>query len=268
MKSLFLRAAAVALALIAIPGAANAGWVTTGGTFFGSNSSIPGSGNTPDANATADGVVVFGVWKTTSNWKTELGLTSGQATNLNGTTSTGTEQYVYFMQVINTDTNQVVGPDHNLDEIFVHTLQDRVTSVGAVNGFGFQDLNGLMSITNTTVDVGGNPDANFTLAANGAASNIFDSEWTVSGSLHYDFTDISSSLNPNLSSVMFFTSDNPPAFGLSRIQNENANTLVGVPVPTPEPGTLALLGLGLPVLGWRYARRLKASKVVAEAVAK
>ncbi len=296
MRSLFVRAAAVALALVALPRGAEAGTFLpayTGYTVIGA-----GGPGTPNPTGATDGVINFAVYHNvggSGNWATDLGINPSLLTSGANTTA----QYVYFYSVVNT-----LGPnnpnssssDATLFNLSVDTL-NHSDSAGVVSGYAFRDAPGAGGVvgpvgnqylgtnaSNAGSDFYGDgspsyqltddgfPVGNISLTASTAAQAAIMVSSTsinpITGAMSTLFT---FSLAPNqFSTLVFVTSNEPPGYGTASSQGVLGSPGVvsgsagDVPVPTPEPGTFALLGLGLPLLGWGYARRARAAKAAAE----
>lgn len=224
---------------------------------------VPGfSGNdTFDPGQVADGTVNFAVWQTGAgaSWVTELGLT-GLITPLgdsNPSTVAGFEndKFVYFYQVINTGTS-----NEQLDSLFVQIddVASKIRGIGGVNGHVFNEPPSVGPSGNV---LGGDP-AGFVAEAsaenitNGVKNAIsFPGSGGTKSTLRFDFTGL---LPGEFTSVMFFTSNVAPAFVDGALQ-DGATTFGSVPAPTPapEPGSMALIALGLPLIGARCVRRFR-----------
>jgi hypothetical protein len=305
MRSLVLRAAVVALAILGVPKAADAGSFLpsyTGNTVFGQPTPL------------TDGVVNFGVYhSTTTNFFTELfGASAGAAFQLANPTVDANAQYVYIYSVVNTGQ-----PNNNTEQAlitFTVPTDGFATSAGAFQTStvlnaantraAFTDAETTILTGNNANFVGsGRPPNNRRLGPgvvppgsvpgdgipdfiDGAPSFAFTpgtigqvGVTTITGNTGIQSTvkPVTSSISAGgntsftfllgdgqVSTLFFFTANGPPAgYGQGEISGvTGAPSVADVPVPTPEPGTFALIGLGLPLLGWGYARRLRASKAV------
>lgn len=283
MRSLVLRAAAVALALTALPNAADAGWEPG----YNGNSQLVAP------SARADGVINFAVYKTEdADWTDDFGAGFDAAVRtFMGSTNVAVGSYIYFYQVVNTNPNN---PESSLSNLYLAS-SGSLNAAGTVDGYLFTEGSGPGStvgpVGNQRLGAENGPNDS---TVNGVPSNgttppsgfVFNSGAVNIGNYDDDdeaFPDntpgdesddiparkfsFSNTLAVDMySSVAFLISPNAPKYGMGSLQ-DGGYTRGDVPVPSPEPGTFALLGLGLPLLGWGYARRLRASKAVAEAVA-
>jgi len=297
MKAFVLRAAMVALALGAVPGAVRASWVAgTGGSVLVSS----------PAN-TADGVINYAVYKNDGagvsggNLFTQLGIAQANDILLGGSAANyQTRQYAYVYQVVNTQYNTAL--EAPLDAIFIQANMNNVSGIATAStggatpqGYVFTEAGGnkigasggILDPTggNNRLDGGaaenhtnsapvvttGQPDGTAVDAGAWLGDPNMMATWNFfpdnSGNvaLRVDFG-LANRLSTNAyTTLIIVTSDFAPVTGGLALQDGgNANGLG--PVPTPEPGTLALLGLGLPLLGWGYVRRLRANKAVVAAV--
>jgi len=300
MKAFALRAAMVALALGAVPGAVQASWVAgTGGSVL---VSAPAG--------TADGVINYAVYQNDGagvsggNLFTQLGIAQANDILVGGSAANyKTRQYAYVYQVVNTQYNTAL--EAALDSLFIRANMDTVSGVATAStggatpqGYVFTELVGGVTTKITATGAPTDPTGGNNRLDGGAAENHTNSAPTVttgqpngtavdagawpgnpgmtaawnffpdnSGNraIRVDFG-AASKLGTNMyTTLIIVTSDFAPVTaGLALQDGGNANGLG--PVPTPEPGTLALLGLGLPLLGWGYVRRLRANKAVVAAV--
>jgi len=287
MRLRILRAATVALAILALPSAADAEWLSgfSGHTYM----------NSP--NPDADGVVNFAVYRVTdSDWTDDFGA-AFQA-SIVSLTAPGSLQgnFVYFYQVVNTNETGGAG-DHTLNSLYLRN-GGTILEAGYANQQVFNEPvegatgptgNTRLGPNNTSIagDVldgvpthsGTTPDGFVTNTGAGPTNSFeglppqvitFPSGSGVSGSaVRFNFTAIApgTTTGSPYTSVMFVVSNAAPIYAEGVLRNSDASASGDIPVPSPEPGTLALLGLGLPLLGWGYARRQRASKAVAEATA-
>jgi hypothetical protein len=266
MKWFALRAAAVALATFLLaPGSARAsGWV-------------PGdSGNVVlTGTPTSNGIVNYAVYNYTGASTTlsaelaTLGLTSNLVFNNPTTvaamdpTTTSSTTYLYFYQVVN---NQPVATGSGLTQLFLGANPAQMVSAGVVKDATFsQGGNPVGPSTNQTLN--GNPDA--TPFVTGAPAGTVGA-WTYQGPESPGGVFFGGAPGPGAvlapgqyGYLMVVASNVAPVFGSVALHDGVAPDAVGLaPVPTPEPGTFALIGLGLPLLGWGYARRLRARKAL------
>jgi len=265
MKAFVLRAAAVALALLAIPSAADANWVGAG--FSGSNQLTLGT-VPPATGPRADGVINYAVYDNSANDFAAVTGFSGTATTQFGAGGLGAGRYIYLYQVVN---NDPITPEHELTGMHLMVDLASINSAGFLLDTVFRDASGnvgpvgniRLGLENPIPDVplpAPNPTGFGTIAAAIETQSVTANN---GDSLRFNFMP-GTIPTDSFSSVLFVTSGRDPTFGQGRLVD--GDTTAGfVPVPTPEPGTLALLGLGLPLLGWGYTRRLRAAKVAAEA---
>jgi hypothetical protein len=262
MRRFVLRAAAVALALLGTTSAANATWLVSGNAQL--NNGAP----------TAQGVVNYAVYQNGGSFASlgaELtslgitGLTNPGAANPTVDLSGAATTYLYFYQVVN---NQSSSSGGTLELLFLSLVpQDVVAAGSATNnltfntaggtavGTGNLDSSGSGAINTTTPFVSGSPAGSWAGNVNNPPGFAFAGAGTTSGIGGGQYTNI-----------MVIASNVAPVMGTGTLVDGLAPNSSGlVPVPAPEPGTLALLGLGLPLLGWGYARRLRASKALAAA---
>jgi len=80
--------------------------------------------------------------------------------------------------------------------------------------------------------------------------------------IKFNYMEIGATSEPTLTNLMIIGASVGPHAGIVQ-DGDGGEANAIVPVPTPEPGTFALVGLALPLLGWGYARRLRAAKAVA-----
>lgn len=287
MRSMFLRAAAVALALVAMPRAADAAWMAG----FGGSSLVSSPAGT------ADGVINYAVWQNNGLNGGDLFAQIGidKANELAGTTGTAykTAQYAYVYEIVNTKYN--TNAEAVLSGFFIEVNQGNLAGVAyATNSAGTQGyvFSELVGVTTTKVGPGGdtgnhrldggavedhtNAGAPVTTIGqpNGVAldsaavrSNI-TADWDffppsgATQALKFTFqndngTGIKKGINTNgFSTLLIVTSNYRPEFSGGSLQ-DGGNAMGSVPVPTPEPATIAMFGMALPLLGFGYFRRQK-----------
>lgn len=255
MRSFILRVAAVALALAGTTGAAQATWVT---------------GDTGAASFTGGGVtatVDYAVWQNptsgTGHQSTLLGelnaaTGSSQYTASNNpfgaTASTPATTYLYFYEVANPSSNK---SNVHLSELDLGTDTSKVVYAGTA----------LSSATNNVFSSTGSTPT-FTTSASAK-------QWSYSGDNGNPPIDFDSGGQNNLmtgqnTTLMIIASNGKPGFEPGSVTASNttgSNPTGSLPVPTPEPGTIALLGLTLPIFGWGYIRRLRQNRAVVAAAA-
>lgn len=259
MKAFVLRVAAVALAVCAIPNAADAMWL---GTYSGSNqlTLAPNGGPGP----LGDGIINFAVYDNINGDFSSIYAGAGTTQFGSGGVTAG--RYIYLYQVVNTNPT---GGDNPLTGMHLMVVDADIESAGVLADTVF-------------VDAGGNvgPDGNRRLGTESVANNVALFGFTPTAlatdsaaietmtvtstgvSLRFNFTVPPGVPTGSYSALLFVSANAAPTVGQGRLVDGDT-TAGDVPVPTPEPGTLALLGLGLPVLGWGYRRRLRAAKVEA-----
>jgi len=300
MRRFVLRVAAVALALVALPAAADAGWMApyTGNTQMALPVTLTNQGDR------ADGVVNFAVYDNTDgsfNSFFSTGFKNALGDSLTNNTTEGTfgslsgvanSNYIYVYQVVNSNPVQLLGSDSALDSLFLRA-QGSLTAGGWANGFIFNDgtadvgptgnqrlghegpdfdllVDGIPS--ETAADVGSTINVNTLTVVSHSSPNArniagLDLDTTFPGSvtpaIQFDYD---AAQTGKYTYLMILASNQAPIYRRGTI-SDGSHTDGDVPLPSPEPGTLALIGLGLPLLGWGYVRRLRASKAVAAAVA-
>jgi hypothetical protein len=279
MKRFALRAAAVALALLGTSSAASADWIASGSVV---TQPIPGS----QTNDTA--TVYFAVYDNKNgDFVANSGLNFNQFAHSGGTSATlAADRYVYIYEVANPTVSPVLN--------FYVSSPGNINVALSANGYVFQS--GGKSVTGTDSGsttstlsalsgavAGGNFSNIGSETTSGSTSKTTDVVAVLSSNFHpnggppaerYDFgyTDPVFGTTPDsiavggFSALIIAGSNVAPVIG--QVQTGDGSAAAGfAPVPAPEPGTLALLGLGLPLLGWGYARRLRASKALAAVVA-
>jgi hypothetical protein len=249
MRWLIVRAAMVALALAGTTGAAKAGWTTN----VGSATFVDGASGTK-------GTVDFAVWKNSgsttllSELNTALGLTGANAYTASNnpfgaSATTPATTYLYFYEVVNTGS----------PKLNTFTLG---TDISKVIDAGVAPSSAKNNVFNS-VPTGGPP--TFT-------SSTTASAWAFDGSAsdtQIDFSASGSNLATNANTtLMIVASNGAPKNEKSLLNSPTGTSASGsVPVPTPEPGTIALLGLALPIFGWGYMRRLRRNRALATVAA-
>jgi hypothetical protein len=246
MRWFFVRAAVVALALAGTTGAAKAGWTTSGSATF------------TDGASGTKGTVDYAVWQNSgsttllSELNTALGLTGANAytaTNnpFGASATTPATAYLYFYEVVNTGSPK-------LNTLTLGTPISQVADAGVAPSSA---KNNVFSTT------GGTP--TFTSSTKASA-------WSFDGSASNTQVDYSAS-GSNLSSgstttLMILASNGAPTSETGLLNSPTGTSASGsVPVPTPEPGTIALMGLALPIFGWGYMRRLRQNRALATVAA-
>jgi hypothetical protein len=320
MRSLILRAATVALAILALPSAADAGWMTefTGNTQTG----LPG--------AQGDGVINFAVFDNTgttaaSKFSGQSFYTTGFATALGQSLISGSgnigsladlnnSSYIYVYQMVNTNprgaesdleglflkgSGYLTG-DGSMDDPYAPNLNPGwLTAAGWANGYIFHDGTAKVGPNTPTNNqrLGGNDgqtgSGSFDTAVDGKPSEkasdpgstidvnaltiVSDDGGITVSSVSVDFfpeddsTEIAlqyhvAGMPTNTYSYLMIIASNHAPIYQRGTTSDGQHADGDIPVPSPEPGTLALIGLGLPLLGWGYVRRLRANKAVAAAV--
>ena len=152
------------------------------GDFFGSKFSPFGAELDSSPPVTqcprCDSTLSFTGYETINNWTTELGLTP---TTLLGSTE-GTEQYVLFYQVVNTDTIPPEPDDAQLFEFFLSVQQDKQAYFGS----------------NPYKSVGYISDTVFNSASAETTPLDAPSDWNVDSDLIFDgFTTLESAVEPS-----------------------------------------------------------------------
>jgi len=296
MKSLVVRVAAVALAIIALPGAAHANWITAGSAFIADINPANDGQSNPQSNA--DGVINFAVYQATSGGtiNSTLGISSAQS--LFGTTAVNNGDYIYMYQVVNTVAPGVADYDRALDKILIEHIASTTTvsAAGYLDKTVFTDTSGNVGPNGTsgtgagTTNTGNyrlgadnsTPGTAFYIANPGLATDTFSINATsfnkndalkpngatgTAYSFKFPGNDVGngSGLQPTeYSSIVYIVSTFAPGLGSGQV----SDTQWGggfVPTPggagpllnTPEPGTFGLIALAIPLIGWGYARRLR-----------
>ena len=289
MRIPLLRPIALAAALLVAPSAAQADWLAP----------FSGNGQFSLPATSADGVVNYAVYENTTGGDTfdQIFGAATPVTNLAGTVgdSYRDDRFVYVFQAINTKGPVGTDPldlDADLRAFFVRIDEALVNGVGTVTGYVFNDAEGATgpggipgNIALGTVGPVPDPAIDGIAPGSGQApnpgssgvTNVGVTPSTVTGAsrgnvafntdppgtgLRFEFD---GGLNTGeYTSLFFFTSNSSPAFRGGQLQDGGA-ALGDVPSPTPEPGTMALLALGLPVIGVRYIRRFRRGSAEATA---
>jgi hypothetical protein len=276
MKIPLLRPLALAAALLVAPSAAEAAFLpafTGHGEFFNPNDG-------------ADGVVNFAVLENTDgilnaadfggNAAFFAALTTGQSYgNLAALTSS---RYIYLYQVANSDQgNTAPETELRIDRLLLGTSINLVTAGGTASGFVFNDNTaGSTGPVNTAnaLGTGISPDAgvNGVPGQSGVVAPSFVVDASAVGAV-FEPSGVSVRPGPitgfgfrfndpelasgNYSTILFIASNSTPAYMPGNLSNGSDFSAGDTPLPTPEPGTMALLALGLPVIGVRCIRRFR-----------
>jgi hypothetical protein len=242
MKALLVRAAAVALAVAGATGTARASWV-------------PGASGTADFSGSTE-FVGYAVWKNTTGATTltaeinaALGLSGSSAypTNpISGGSNAPATNYLYFYEAINYGSNATVS------SLTLPVAAANVQAAGSlpVTSSPANEFNEFQNSSTPTFRTNGTYGTVGTVwAAGGVAGG---EEFSGANLGHNNFT-----------TLMIIGSSVGPEFKTSTLGTSGGSATASLPVPTPEPGTLALMGLAVPVLGWGYARRLRQNRALA-----
>ncbi len=253
MRSFVLRAAAVALVSCAIPGAASAGWIASGytNTVLGSTSSDTGT-------------VTYAVYQQSSSgdFFANSGLSSSELSTFAhsiGDSTLNSDKYIFIYEVTNSG--------GKVSDFFLSNPSS-ITDVATTNS----STNSVFSTTGSSSGSGTLANPTFTSPTSNPSSEYYG----VTAATSNDFEPVTST--PAMQFAFDGSIDSSGGFSGLIIVGSNSINMTGliqtgdggyadgyVPVPGPEPSTFALLGLGLPLLGWGYARRLRASKALAAA---
>jgi hypothetical protein len=257
MRSFVLRAAAVALAICALPAAASAGWIAAGSV------SSSGGENTDAATVT------YAVFQNTSsstsssgNFFGATGITVSQPSNSDYTsTASDLSQYAYiFVYQVSQATQHVV------DSLYVSGLN---TAAAIATGDTFASVTSASGSTPASATFNTNQT---TVIMTGIDYNYLQ-PGTSANATQFTFGDVGDGTQKNpgtnvayltTTGLMIVGSNSYNPTGVAETADGGYDIAI-LPVPGPEPSTFALLGVGLPLLGWGYARRLRASKALAVA---
>jgi hypothetical protein len=227
MKASLLRVATFALASLALPATASAGWE---------------DGGFSNGTGTGAGMIEFAVYKNSgsTSLSQEVTAATGVSNHLTGSAA----PYLYFYEAIGG------AGSYKLTNLYLGGSPG--TSGGSLAHEIFSSASG------STVSV---------------TSSSSAQTWSYTDSSLNEFSSSSTGLGSGQTSALFFIASSSPP-GLSTVAGTatqhspiatSSTSYANVPVPTPEPGTLALMGLALPLFGWGYARRLRQSRAVVAA---
>jgi hypothetical protein len=257
MRSLVLRAATVALALIAIPSAADASWTMAGQTNTTNDNPI---GTNNQANDVA--TVYAAVYNNTSTFSTS-GMTA-----LYGSLSTlSADSYIYVYEVVSSNP---------INALYISPTGVNVvaTLTGSVltSSTGTAVTSSSQSVTTSELNSASPFQTTSTGAGPASVTNIYASNYHDFGGSAYQivFQPLNNALGGpqyTYTSLIIVGSNAAPGVGLLETGDGSGAYTFSDPVPSPEPSTFALIGLGLPLLGWGYVRRLRANKAVLAAAA-
>jgi hypothetical protein len=209
---------------------------------------------------TADGLINFTVYRNRSNWITDLGLTvASPATNTVGV-ATGTERFVYFYQLVNTD--QLLG-DTELSRLLIQA--GSFGAGGYVVGDLFNEAGGLGAVGAGNPSLGPATDdlapgdgvpgvvgpfldlmTPFTAGAGVAPDSLSTTTASPLLTPYYRFTFGTAGMPTGGNSVVvFLTTDFRPRFARGRAIDGGNYTDGDVPTNAagavvPEPGTLVM----------------------------
>jgi hypothetical protein len=251
MRSFVLRVAAVALALFAIPRAADAGW-----TLAGQTTTVQAA-NSPTNDT---GVISYGVYNNSNADFFTAGVSGLSSANLTAAligsnSSLANDKYIYVYEMTNVNSATA------LVNLFIQDNNNAILDASTIVGEKF-------SSTFTTLNASA-----FTTGADSYWTNATPQPERTYPPLTpaYEFTLAQTGGYAALgtgqsSSIVIIGSNAPPVTGQGET-GDGGWADGAIPVPSPEPGTFALIGLGLPLLGWGYVRRLRANKAVLAAAA-
>jgi len=278
MRALMMGVAAVALSCLSLPTSANAAWIS-GSTGTGATS--PGT-TTPNDSTT----VFYAVYNNTDGsfttylTTTTAGKAFATALAISGINLTTLEndKYVYFYELANPKGSDVTE--------FQVANPGAMNTVGRANGYVFsqngKNVNGQSGSGNATTlspssgtPSSANSSSNLTFTTASGATAITSekvgtfrtSSTSIAGDPAERFTINSGNGFSTYTSLIVVGSNYGPANGEVQTTDDGYAQSNSVPVPTPEPGTIALLGLTLPIFGWGYIRRLRQNRAVVAAAA-
>jgi hypothetical protein len=233
----------VVVALIGLT--ANAGFV---GSHTGNSQTV--YDDSLVAQPSSDGLINFAVYHNLSgDWRTNLGIGSSSIPfNFAGTgPTTGTEEFVYFYQVVNTNpdtTGEPATPDSGLS-----LLQVGVSSIGVFSSAGYITVGGInadfagLSVGPATTDTmpgNGAPGFSFApapgFAPDATASSPLILSTATGGGTFYQFT-FAPILTGGFSSIVYLTADSAPIYLKSKVHDGH---FTGGDAPSPGPPGTAI----------------------------
>jgi hypothetical protein len=275
MKIPLLRPLALAAALLVAPSAAEAAFLPA----------FTGHGEYINPNGGADGIVNFAVYENTDNSldAADFGGDAGFFAALTGGRTFGTSaaltssRFIYLFQVANTNPSLPPPDELRIDKLLLGTDIALVTAAGTASGYVFNDntagSSGAVTTTNalgtgisTDAGVDGVPGQSGVVAPSftnvgvtpviaGFETGLSVEPGAITG-FGFDFA--GAELAPgNYSTILYIASNSTPAYMPANLSNGANFSFGDTPLPTPEPGSMALIALGLPLIGARCVRRFR-----------